>query len=233
MNDIANFQLLQKHPIWEILLRYKEIEEFYVCGGYIRDYIINGSVGKDMDIFINCSKEKLNMLIMHLKKFGYVIRGQYGSPRFYLNSNDEHYVDIVPFYNFVVSPKPILTIYDLLKNFDFTANAIGINIKTGAIYDPVNGIRDINNRILRAVRLDFPEKPVSSDISLSAVSVFWFRLLHYQNKLGFEFEKQTKEWVLKNAYRIRDYEMFEKYFFTPNLSKDIKLYINQCLHLKV
>ena len=98
---------------------------------------------------------------------------------------------------FVVSPKPILTIDDLLKNFDFTANAIGVNIKTGTIYDPVHGITDINNRVLRAVRLDFPERPVSNDIPLSAISVFWFRLLHFQNKLGFEFEKQTKEWAIK------------------------------------
>jgi len=118
----------------------------------------------------------------------------------------------------------------LLKNFDFTANAIGVNIKTGTIYDPVHGITDINNRVLRAVRLDFPEKPVSNDIPLSAVSVFWFRLLHFQNKLGFEFEKQTKEWVIENAYRIKDIEMFKKYFFTPNISKELNLYINKCLH---
>ena len=70
---------------------------------------------------------------------------------------------------------------------------------------------------MRAVRLDFPERPVSSDIPLSAVSVFWFRLLHFQNKLGFEFEKQTKEWIIENAHRIKDIEIFKKYGFDPNV----------------
>lgn len=45
-----------------------------------------------------------------------------------------------------------------------------------------------------------------------------------------EFEKQTKEWVIENAYRIKDIEMFKKYFFTPNISKELNLYINKCLH---
>ena len=117
-----------------------------------------------------------------------------------------------------------------MKNIHYTANAKGINIKTGTIYDPVHGITDINNRVLRAVRLDFPERPVSSDIPLSAVSVFWFRLLHFQNKLGFEFEKQTKEWIIENAHRIKDIEIFKKYFFTPQISKELNLYINKCLH---
>lgn len=230
MNDIVNLQFLQNYPIWDILLDYQDIREFYVCGGCIRDYIINGSGGKDIDIFVNCSKEELRMLVDYLEIYGHVVFGQYGSPRFYFNTNEEHYIDIVPFYNFVVSPNPIQTIDNLLENFDFTANAIGLNIKTGVIHDPVQGIADIKNHVLRAVRLDFPEKPVSEDICLSAVSVFWFRILHYQNKLGFDFEKQTKEWIIDNAYRIRDLEMFKKYFFTPNIGEEINQCINQCLH---
>lgn len=230
MNKITSLQFLYKHPIWNILFDYQDIKNFYVCGGYIRDYILYGNGGKDIDVFINCTIEELNILITYLEKYGRVVYGQYGSPRFYPNAIDGHYVDIVPFYNFIVSSKPIFTIDDLLKNFDFTANAIGINIKTGTIYDPVHGITDINNRVLRAVRLDFPERPVSSDIPLSAVSVFWFRLLHFQNKLGFEFEKQTKEWIIENAHRIKDIEIFKKYFFTPQISKELNLYINKCLH---
>lgn len=136
MNKITSLQFLYKHPIWNILFDYQDIKNFYVCGGYIRDYILYGNGGKDIDVFINCTIEELNILITYLEKYGRVVYGQYGSPRFYPNAIDGHYVDIVPFYNFIVSPKPILTIDDLLKNFDFTANAIGINIKTGTIKLP-------------------------------------------------------------------------------------------------
>ena len=140
-------------------------------------------------------------------------------------TNKEQNVDVQALIEALDDRKRFAFQGELKKQIDFTANAIGINIKTGTIYDPVHGITDINNRVLRAVRLDFPERPVSSDIPLSAVSVFWFRLLHFQNKLGFEFEKQTKEWIIENAHRIKDIEIFKKYFFTPQISKELNIYI--------
>lgn len=111
MNKITSLQFLYKHPIWNILFDYQDIKNFYVCGGYIRDYILYGNGGKDIDVFINCTIEELNILITYLEKYGRVVYGQYGSPRFYPNAIDGHYVDIVPFYNFIVSPKPNSNIY--------------------------------------------------------------------------------------------------------------------------
>ena len=107
-------------------------------------------------------------------------------------------------------------------NFDFTANAMGVNIMTGDFYDPVNGVKDIENKVLRAVRLDFPEMPVSDKIALSAVSVFWFRLLHYQNQLGFAFDEATEQWIVDNKYRMGDKEMFVNYFFEPLIDERMK-----------
>ena len=40
MNEITSLQFLNKHPIWNILFDYQDIENFYICGGYIRDYIL-------------------------------------------------------------------------------------------------------------------------------------------------------------------------------------------------
>ena len=108
-------------------------------------------------------------------------------------------------------------------NFDCTANAIGVNITTGEVYNPVNGIEDIEKKILRAVRTDFPEMPVSDKIPLSTVSVFWFRLLHYQVKLGFTFDEATEQWIVENKHRMRDREMFVNYFFEPQLDERMKV----------
>lgn len=63
MNKITSLQFLYKHPIWNILFDYQDIKNFYVCGGYIRDYILYGNGGKDIDVFINCTIEELNILI--------------------------------------------------------------------------------------------------------------------------------------------------------------------------
>lgn len=48
MNKITSLQFLYKHPIWNILFDYQDIKNFYVCGGYIRDYILYGNGGKDI-----------------------------------------------------------------------------------------------------------------------------------------------------------------------------------------
>lgn len=224
--------LIIKHPIFDILSAYNDIDEFYVCGGYIRNQIIHGDGGKDIDIFINCTPQQLEDLILYLDKYGHTDYGQYGSPRFHPYFDDEHYVDLVPFYNFVVSQNPIHNINDLLTNFDFTANAIALNLKTGEMFDPVGGIEDIQNKILRAVRLDFPERTVSEQINLSAVSVFWFRLLHYQNKLGFTMDAATEKWIFENTYRVEDLELFEHYFFDPQIDSITLKRIIRCLQQK-
>ena len=214
--------MLTMSQIWtlaRLFSSYPALSEIYLCGGCIRDYLMGYAPGKDLDVFVHCNRTELDALLCYLAQYGRLDYGPYGSPRFYPEGTDEYYADIIPFYNFIVSEKPVTDIYALLSNFDFTANALGYNLKTGDFYDPVGGAEDIRNRILRAVRLDFPEKPVSPSIPLSAVSVFWFRLLHYQHKLDFHFDGQTERWVLDNSWRYsKDITAFEKYFFKPMFS---------------
>lgn len=195
------------------------LPEIYLCGGYIRDCLMGHMSGKDLDVFVHCNSSELDVLLRYLAQYGHLDYGPYGSPRFYPKDTDTRYVDIVPFYKFIVPERPVTDIHSLLSNFDFTANAMGYHLKTGEFYNPVGGVEDIQHKTLRAVRLDFPEKTVSPSVPLSAVSVFWFRLLHYQYKLGFRFDGQTEEWVLENAWRYsRDIAAFEKYFFKPVIS---------------
>ena len=189
----------------------------YVCGGALRNLFMGRDDVKDLDVFIDNRKVRFNEIIDRLKKIGRVEYGQYGAPRLYIDGKDP-YIDIVPFTNFDGYGCPIVGVDDLLMNFDFTANAMGVNIMTGDFYDPVNGVKDIENKVLRAVRLDFPEMPVSDKIALSAVSVFWFRLLHYQNQLGFAFDEATELWIIDNKYRLCDLDEFKKYFFEPKIS---------------
>lgn len=207
------------HSFMDIFKEIDAISEVYVSGGFMRDYIMGKPASKDIDIFINCSRAEIKKLVEFLVQYGKVVYGQYGSPRFFPNDFDGLYVDIVPFYNFIVSKEPIKDIVSLLSNFDITANAIGYEIKSKTLYNPVGGIEDIRDGILRAVRLDFPEKPVSQEIGLSAVTVFWFRLLHYQSKLGFNFSQETEQWILENKWRYQDLEVFKQHFFEPLISE--------------
>lgn len=190
----------------------------YICGGYIRSILLNNAESKDIDVFVDSNREEFELLINKMSTWGNMHYGQYGSPRLYINDSSFEYIDIVPFYNFIVAGKPLRTIQDILFNFDFTANAIAWDFKDDKLLDPLNGIDDINNGLLRAVRLDFPEMTVSDNIPLSAVSVFWFRLLHYQNALGLQFDKDTERWILDNKLRMKEYDLFCKHFFVPSIS---------------
>lgn len=218
MDDILNY--LDK-KLLNIFIEYAPIKEMYLCGGCLREILIGNRPSKDWDIFVNCSKECLDSFLSYLRSFGKVDYGQYGSPRFYPYSNKDIYIDIVPFYNFTVSDKLIDSIEELLNNFDCTINALALNLRTGKFYNPVGGLEDLQHKIIKAVRLDFPEKFVSSSIPLSAVSVFWFRLLHYQNKLHFHFDSRTEEWIIGNKHRLADLDLFETYFFVPVISDEM------------
>lgn len=216
--NIINDHLLS-NEIVSIIKKYNYIHDIYICGGYLRNLLMGIDV-KDIDVFVNCDEVRFKKFLEYLRNFGTIEYGQYGSPRFYYKNNKIQYVDIVPFYNFIVGRNKVTNVNELLDNFDFTANALAWNIHETVLIDPLNGQKDIHDKIIRAVRLDFPEKQVSSSIDLSAVSVFWFRLLHYQNKLNFTFERKTQNWIVKNKWRFKDINTFKKYFFSPNISDE-------------
>ena len=57
----------------------------------------------------------------------------------------------IGYHGFEFHTSPNITIKDDLYRRDLTCNAIARNILTGEIYDPYNGISDIDNKILRCV----------------------------------------------------------------------------------
>lgn len=216
--EINLLNLQSSDPIFQKFKEYSTIYKIYVCGGFLRNLIMGVSDNKDVDIFVDCSMEEFRCFVEDMASYGKMEYGQYGSPRLYIDDSTVEYIDIVPFYNFIVAGKPLLTIEDILQNFDFTANAIAWDFANEELLDPLNGFDDIKNGLLRAVRFDFPEMSVSDNIRLSAVSVFWFRLLHYQNLLGLSFDAITEKWILENKRRMKDYKLFCKHFFKPSIS---------------
>ncbi|MGD0279888.1 MAG: CCA tRNA nucleotidyltransferase [Smithella sp.] len=218
LNNFINKACLNN--VLSIISEYDNLD-IYIAGGCIRDLIINEHRKiHDFDLFINGSELLIEKFLARLCSVGKLTNGPFGAPRLYFK--DTIYWDIVPFYKFVVSNHEIRDINDLLMNFDFTANAIALDIKTRNLINPLNGIKDIESKILRATHFNFPEKNVSDNIKLSTLSVFWFRLVHYQSYLNFKFDNRTMDWIILNKYRINDIELFKKHFFVPKISREIK-----------
>ena len=81
---------------------------------------------------------------------------------------------------FKVASNPKITIQEDLFRRDTTVNSIAIDSLTGEIIDPFHGIRDIENKILRATGRHFGDDPIRS-----------LRLAGQAARFGFEIDGDT------------------------------------------
>lgn len=91
------------------------------------------------------------------------------------------------------SPEEVTLYVDLRSDAlrrDFTANSVYYDVKNGVIVDPLDGAKDIENKILRAYNPEFTFK--SDGLRL-------MRLVRFAAELGFEIEEKT----FAAAYRYR------------------------------
>lgn len=211
---------LQSNPHYNYLIDKLSRYQIYVAGGFIRNVILNKSI-KDIDLFINSSLTELSNFLEQILDYGTLIYGPFGSPRWKPTESDI-YFDIVPFSNFIVNSKKYNEISEVLADFDITINAIGYDINSEKIIDPLNGIADIKQRIIKATHLNFPDFIIKdAENEISSLSVFWFRLLHYKSVLEFKFEKSTLDWIIENKFRYNDLTEFKKMFFNPIITEDL------------
>ena len=196
------------------IIRETPENSFFISGGIVRDILMGGHNRiKDIDIFLTSAG--LAKIEPFLKANGKVHTNQFGTKRWFPGNAKELYYDIIEISRFRNGLWPCRDMNDVLNQFDITANSVAFDLASGKFYNPQNGLDDINNRVLRAVRFDYPEMLVSDDIPISRNSVLWFRYHFYASKLGFEIEPITKKWIDDNSFRSEDLEKFKKYFFDP------------------
>ena len=130
----------------------------YIVGGYNRDKIM-GLNPKDTDYCVvgSCPKE---MVSLGFKKVG-------ADFPIFLNENGDEYALARTerkkgngYNGFETYYGKELTIEDDLSRRDLTINAIALDQETGNFIDPFNGIKDIENKILRHIGDAFKEDPL-------------------------------------------------------------------------
>ena len=82
--------------------------------------------------------------------------------------------------DFEIKSNPQITIEEDLYRRDITINSIAENVLTKEIIDPFNGIKDIQNKIIRATSLSFKEDPLRV-----------YRVARFASQLEFNVEKDT------------------------------------------
>lgn len=179
----------------------------YIVGGYVRDKIL-GIINKDMDIEVfGLSEEVLEQI---LKKYGNFKK--VGTFEIYLLNNS---VEII-LNNRIWSEstnKEILQ--ESSKRRDLSINAIYFDPILEKKIDPMNGIKDIKDRVIRYCdESTFMDDPVRI-----------LRVAYFYEKYGFDVKEELKELIKLNSEKVSEIAEervateFEKILSLKNPSK--------------
>ena len=189
MHDLT--LLFRKHSTWPrvqkiISVLHKQGAEAYLAGGCVRDALL-GRVPKDFDIASSARPEEVLSYFSGSKKQGkafgvvFIPQGRVEVATFRIDGpyTDGRRPDYVRF----SSAKE-----DALRR-DFTVNALFYDLKTKKIMDYVEGLKDIEQKVIRTV--GEPEKRFKED------HLRILRAVRFQLHLGWTIEKHTWQALLK------------------------------------
>ena len=201
----------------------------YVIGGYVRDFILDRGEAKDIDIVavgsgIQLAEEVSKLLpgkpkVSVFKTYGTAMLKSSGIELEFVGARKESYSE--------ESRNPeveIGTLEDDQNRRDFTINALALSLQNdsyGELLDPFNGIKDLEDKIIRT--------PLDPDITFSDDPLRMLRAIRFATQLDFIIEKESFEAISRNSDRIkiitneRIVEELHKILMSPTPSKGFAL----------
>ena len=202
--------------------------EVYVAGGAVRNLLLDADARvRDFDLFLGGSS--VDRALERLAQAGRMNHGVYGNIHWWPCGDEPVRGDLILVSRFQ-SNGPCRNILDVLNQFDFTGNAVGVDLRTGAVLDPQNGVRDMRRRLMRAVRFDTPDVPISPGHVLRRTVCLWYRILHYAAALQLRIEPATMRWLQAHSEYRRYREAFIREFKTPH--PDALLIYDRCFEAR-
>ena len=181
----------------------KENIETFIIGGWVRDLLLNRNNNeKDIDILVvgdgidfarkvaDSIDKKIKVAIF--KNFGTAMFKAYGYELEFVGARKESYSKN--------SRKPAVesgALEDDQNRRDFTINTLAICLnkkKYGELLDPFNGIKDLEDKIIRT--------PLEPDKTFSDDPLRMMRAIRFSTQLGFDIDNQTIESIKRNAERM-------------------------------
>ncbi len=174
----------------------------YVVGGFVRNYLIDGSVSSDIDLASPILTEELVgaltecgfNVVAEYRRTGTVVFEGDGNRYEFTSFRTESYLPGGPH-----TPDTVIFTKDIMadaKRRDFTCNAVYYDIKNDKFLDPLLGIEDINNRVLKTT--------VSAKEVFSHDGLRLMRLARFCGELNFTIGEQTFESAILYAKNVKD-----------------------------
>ncbi len=191
-----------QHPIFTTISKIitKENKEAFVIGGYVRDIFLERKtndidivvLGSGIDLAEETAKALGGLKVSVFKSYGTAMFAYRDKEVEFVGARKESYTRD--------SRNPIVedgSLEDDQNRRDFTINALAISLHSnnfGEIIDPFNGIKDIEDRIIRT--------PLDPDITFSDDPLRMFRAIRFATQLNFVIEEKTFEAIKRNKDRI-------------------------------
>ncbi|MDA8952092.1 CCA tRNA nucleotidyltransferase [Flavobacteriaceae bacterium] len=199
-----NYKEAIKSDIFSIITRASEILEVksYVIGGFVRDYILQRGVAKDIDIVtvgngIALAKKVASLLpnkpkVQVFKTYGTAMLVYKDMELEFVGARKESYAEDSR------NPEVFVgTLEDDQNRRDFTINALAISLHKndyGTLLDPFNGLKDLEKGIIKT--------PLNPDITYSDDPLRMMRAIRFATQLNFKIEENSLLAITKNASRL-------------------------------
>ncbi len=174
----------------------------YAVGGVVRNYLVDGSMAKDIDLSAGVAVEEILPVINEL---GFSIVAEYkrtGTVTFTIGEQKYEYTAFrEEVYSKGGEHTPVKTSFttDMLKDAlrrDFKCNAVYYDILNDQIVDPLGGVNDINNKVLDTVK--------EADKVFSSDGLRLMRLARFAGELSFKPTEGVLSAMKKYADNIKD-----------------------------
>ncbi|GAB1856622.1 HD domain-containing protein [Flavobacteriaceae bacterium MHTCC 0001] len=175
----------------------------YVIGGFVRDYLLERGNAKDIDVVAIGSGIALARKVAEnlptkpkvkvFKTYGTAMLKHKDIEIEFVGARKESYAEH--------SRNPVVengTLQDDQNRRDFTINALALSLSEtsfGALLDPFNGIKDLEQKIIRT--------PLNPDITYSDDPLRMMRAIRFATQLNFKIEKESLKAISRNAKRIK------------------------------
>ena len=172
----------------------------YVVGGFVRDLLLYKD-NDDIDFVVEGSGLKIAQAVASFFNSDKLsLYESYGTAKVDVQGIELEFVGARKEFYHRESRNPIVedgTIYDDMSRRDLTINDIAICLNSnhfGEIFDPNNGIKDLNDGIIRT--------PLDPNITFNDDPLRMLRAIRFACRFGFKFDDDTFKAICMNSDRI-------------------------------